>query len=76
MVLRSMFARGHFKHKGDAQQSLLSFSVGHHLAKTQIKTRKALRGEKVHLSKCSKTFSNSVHYIKKVQKYLCAQLGL
>lgn len=75
MVLRSMFACGHFKHKGDAQQSLLSFSVGHHLAKTN-KDKKGTEGEKVHLSKCSKTFSNSVHYIKKVQKYLCAQLGL
>lgn len=27
-----MFTGGHFKHKGDAQQSLLCFSVGHHLA--------------------------------------------
>lgn len=43
MVLRSMFACGHFKHKGDAQQSLLSFSVGHHLAKTN-KDKKGTEG--------------------------------
>lgn len=31
VVLGSVFAGGHLKHKGNAQQSLLSFSVGHNL---------------------------------------------
>lgn len=31
VVLCSMFTCGHFKHEGDAEQSLLSFSVRHHL---------------------------------------------
>lgn len=35
MVLCSVFTCRHFKHKSDAQQSLLSFSVGHHLERTR-----------------------------------------
>lgn len=37
MILCTMFTCGHFKHEGDAQQSLLSFSVGHHLVRDRKK---------------------------------------
>lgn len=37
MILCTVFTCGHFKHEGDAQQSLLSFSVGHHLARHKKK---------------------------------------
>lgn len=39
MILCTVFTCGHFKHKGDAQQSLLSFSVGHHLVRDRKKSR-------------------------------------
>lgn len=40
MVLCTVFTGGHFEHKGDAQQSLLSFSVGHHLARGREENEK------------------------------------